>query len=312
MKSDALFFFGVLAFFFVLWFATGGPTRPISFAGPYITPLTDVNTEQYGYGVEQTNGPDSAPQSPQNIWAQIMGIENQVRNLEQQAADIRAFGEASPLRGTVRVATGNVATDNPDQEYITLQAVGTHAVDITDWRIVSGASGDRVRIPHGAALPRSGRINDTDRIVLNPGEQAIIVTGESPLGVSFKENMCTGYLADRQTYTPNLSQRCPAATTEFDRFFSGNTLRDDVCYYRMQATPACTTPDDDGLSSRCRDLIDDHLTYNGCVATHRNSVYFSGTVWRIYLEERDEMWKSTRDAIKLLDANGKTVDLYTY
>lgn len=314
MKSDALFFFGVLAFFFVLWFATGGPTRPISFAGPYITPLTDVNTEQYGYGSIDAEGNISAgePQSTQSIWSQIMGFENQVRNLERQAADLRAFGEASPLRGSVTVSAGNVSSEDPDTEYITINVVGTAPVDITGWRLVSGASGDSTRIPSGASLPRSGRINDTGRIVLNPGEQAVVVTGESPLGVSFKENMCTGYLAHRQDYTPALSQQCPAASIEFDRYFTGNTLRDDACYYRMQATPICTPPDDEGLSSRCRDLIDEHLTYNGCVATHQHSTYFPGRTWRIYLEKRSEMWKSTRDAIKLLDAQGKTVDLYTY
>ena len=313
MQSDGLFFFGILAFFFILWFSTGGPTRPISFAGPYITPLTDVDTVQYGYGSDVTGTTEQQqPQTRESIWAQLMGFENQVTQLERQAADIRAFGEASPLRGSVQVGVGDVGTEDADREYITIRAIGTQPVDITGWRVVSGASGTSARIPSGASVPRSGRINDTGRIVLAPGEQAFVVTGDSPLGVSFKENMCTGYLANRQEYVPALSQQCPAASTEFDRFFTGNALREDACYYRMQATPLCTTPDDDGMTSRCSDLIDDYLTYNGCVAQHRNSTHFPGQTWRVYLERNKEMWKPARDAVKLLDTNGKTVDLYTY
>ena len=81
MKSDGLFFLGVIAFFFILWFATGGPTRPMSFAGPYITPITDVGTVSSGYGSGSTEGFVSNG----SIWSNIMGIENQVADLQRNA-----------------------------------------------------------------------------------------------------------------------------------------------------------------------------------------------------------------------------------
>lgn len=313
MKSDGLFFLGIIAFFFILWYATGGPTKPISFAGPYITPITDVDTVQEGYGGTTPSASFGSSGGGGSIWSNIINIENTVASLQRRSSDIRAFGEESSMRGQVSVqSSAGAAAEDEDLEYVTIRASGTQSVDITGWRLVSGASGDSARIPEGASLPRGGRVNDTGRIVLNPGDQAIIVTGESPIGVSFKENMCTGYLAQNQDFVPALRNQCPAAYDEFDRFFTGNELRDDACYDLVRSTSACQTPDDRDVSNACERLIDDYLTYNGCVEHHRYGSRFAGNTWRIYLEERRELWKPSRDAIKLLDSEGKTVDLYTY
>jgi len=311
MQSDGLFFLGIIAFFFILWYASGGPTKPISFAGPYITPITDVDTVQEGYGGDgepySISGSDEG-----SVWDSLRNIKSSLAGLQRDSSELRAFGEASPLRGQVSVSGGGTGAEDPDEEYVTLRATGDQSVDITGWRIASGASGKSERIPEGAALPRSGRVNDTGRIVLAPGDEAIVVTGESPNGVSFKENMCVGYLGHNQDFYPSLQSSCPAPYDEFDRFFSGNELRDDKCYELMQSSPSCKTPRSSGVSSACDRLIDEYLDYNGCVEHHRYDVGFAGRTWRIYLEEDREMWKPTRDAVKLLDADGKTVDLYTY
>jgi hypothetical protein len=226
---------------------------------------------------------------------------------------VRAYGEASPFEGQVRVSSaGGAGATDEDQEYVTIRNAGNSAVNITGWRVVSGASGKGARIPEGAALPRSGRGSDTAPIVLQPGEEAVIVTGDSPTDVSFKENMCTGYLAKGRQFYPSLGNQCPAPYDEFDRFFSGNELRDDACYTRMLGTASCTTPSDAGVSRACERLIDDYLTYSGCVEHHQYDSRFQGRTWRIYLERDSELWKASRDSVKLVDRDGKTVDLYTY
>jgi len=308
MRSDALFFLAVIAFFFILWYASGGPTKPISFAGPYITPITDVDTVQEGYGEGESYSVDGSG----SVWGDLMNIQDTLASLQRKASDIRAFGEESPYRGQVSVSAGGTGAEDPDEEYVTLRATGDQPVDITGWRLVSGASGRGERIPEGAAMPRSGRVNDTGRIILQPGDEAVVVTGESPIGVSFKENMCAGYLGRNQDFYPSLRNSCPSAYEEFDRFFEGNELRDDRCYALMQSTPSCTTPRSSNVSNACEELIDEYLDYNGCVEHHRYDAGFAGTTWRIYLEEDRELWKPARDAVKLLDASGKTVDLYTY
>jgi hypothetical protein len=306
--SDGIFFLGVLAFFFILWFATGGPTKPISFAGPYITPITDVDTIQQGYG--DTPAADFRSRS---IWSDIMSGNF------SGGSNLNMVGVPSPLKGAVEVASvAGVASEDADEEYVVLRAVGDTSVDITGWSLVSGASGRSVRIPEGASLPRSGRVNATGRIVLNPGDEAIVVTGESPIGTSFKENICIGYLTRNQDFVPSVSAQCPSASREFDQYYPGNALRDDRCYERVRDTATCDTPSDRSVSSSCTQFIDDRLTYSGCVNTHSVDADFYGDTWRIYLEyensrgRTDEFWKSSRDAVKLLDAEGKTVDLYTY
>ena len=311
MASDIIFFLGVILFFFVLWFASGGPTKPISFAGPYITPITDVDSVQEGYG----DG-SYTPTGGQSIWADIFGLQNSLAGLQRGSSDARLFGEASPKRGLVTVSGyGGVSETDPDKEYVSIYASGNEPVDITGWEIESGATHEKARIGLGAALPKAGRVNEADRIVLQPGDEAMIISGESPIGASFKENKCTGYFQSRQTFYPPLALMCPSAYDEFDRFYTRNELRDDTCYELVQSTQTCTTPKESGkLSSACLSLIDDHLTYNGCVASHRNDADFSTHFWRIYLErdEDEEMWKSSRDAVKLIDENGLTVDLLTY
>ena len=308
MKSDGLFFLGILAFFFILWFATGGPSKPISFAGPYITPITDVDTVQEGYGDTPTVDFRS-----RSIWSDVIG------GSFSGGTSLGTLNNPSPLKGQVRViSAGGASSDDPDTEYVTLRASGDTSIDITGWRLVSGASGRSMRIPEGTALPRSGRVNETGRIVLNPGDEVIVVTGESPIGVSFKENRCVGYLTRRQDFTPSIQNRCPSAYEEFEQHYAGNDLRDDKCYDLVRSTSSCETPSDRGMSRACINLIDDYLTYNGCVEHHRNDPDFPGDTWRVYLEyensrgRADEFWKSSRDAVKLLDSEGKTVDLYTY
>ncbi len=330
--SDAFFFLAILSFFFVMWLAGGGPTKPISFAGPYITPITDVGQAQQGYGGTQwvtgikVNG--TLPSvSQQEIRSSVASAQYQLADLQKQANKDKLIGTKSPYYGQVRITGGNTSSTDPDQEYVTIQVSSSATSDITltGWRLQSVATDYGATIGTGDSLPSGVDANDVERIVLHPGDQAYVVTGKSPISGSFKENMCTGYLAKNGTFYPSLAARCPAASEEFSRFFEGNQIRDEGCYRLTQSNPICKTPSDTGsVSSYCLSLIDKRLNYNGCVATHRYDAYFSTGTWRIYLGRTEithnhtdktvygELWRSSREGIKLLDQNGLTVDLYTY
>lgn len=333
--SDGLFFVGVLFFFFLLWFVSGGPTREISFAGPYITPITDVGDEQEGYGDDggifefvrggsgsagnvgwnwgaSSNSQGSA--SEQDIQRGLQNAEDDLRRLEGSAAEIKAFGDPSPYRDQVDIVSVSPSSERA-QEYVTIQVRSNASgpVTISGWKVRSDASGKSATIPYGSELPKSG-LNTTASIVLSPGERAILTTGSSPVGVSFRENMCTGYFAERQTFTPYMGGSCPTPLNEFERFYVGNKLDDDTCYSFVSSARTCTAVTDTPayLTNACEDLVSDYLYYGGCVAAHRYDTRFRGTTWRIYLERGSSLWKTSREAVKLLDQNGKTVDLYTY
>ncbi len=309
LRGDAMFFLGILAFIFLIWLATGGPSRPISFAGPYLTPITTVGDRSEAYGDHITGD---------SIKSSLFDSTNDLKDLEEQLKDARVFGEVSPYRGQVtlsRSSSGARATNSRD-EYIAIQHTGRTDEDIyiSGWQVVSVATGNRAIIPLGTKTIRTGQLNQTAAIALSSGDDAILTSGRSPTGLSFKENMCTGYLEQNQTFEPGLSNSCPAPDEEFETYYA-NALSDDACYeYITDELDQCVAQSNPPrrLSSGCRSFVEDRLSYNGCVNTHQYESDFSEDTWRIYLGSSKELWKQERESIKLLDAQGKTVDLITY
>ncbi len=300
--SDGIFFVGIILFFFLLWFVSGGPTRPISFAGPYITPITDVNDTQEGY-------------DDGSAW---LGLPSTFSG--------GFFGDGSTIQGTTVAnpssyqgqvdITGVYSGSGAADEYVTIQLSPSAPgpINISGWRIKSDATHKSGTIPQGTELPNRG-VNRTAPIMLQPGDRATIATGDSPIGVSFRENRCVGYFASRQSFNPPLTSYCPAPYEEFERYYEGNKLADDSCYQYASSLQNCVTPahrDRPRLTGRCEAFVDEYLDYNGCVASHQSEEGFKSQEWRIYLEKGSDLWKTSREAVRLLDAAGNTVDLYTY
>ena len=69
MKADALFVIACLFMIYLAWIVTGGPSRPISKAGPYITPVTRPGEESQGYRVT----PPTNPLDPESYPRQVGG-----------------------------------------------------------------------------------------------------------------------------------------------------------------------------------------------------------------------------------------------
>ena len=319
--SDGVFIVGFILFFFAAWLAGGGPNKPISFAGPFITPITTYNTEQVGYGDQI--GPLSIGSAQNSLFS----IQQAVTGLKQDVQGAKLYGEVSPYRGKVEISWGhNISATDANQEYITIRATNEAkgGVTISGWRLVSASNDRSGRIPQGQEL-LSRSSSATSPIILYPNQVAIITSGESPVDVSFRENKCTGYQTQSKTFTPSLSQSCPLPIDDFDTYYSGNIYKDGNCTDFVKTVNRCQVPKEDRrLSASCYTFIDTYLNYNGCVATHRGDADFWGGAWRIYLGRTPiwgsrtekstygELWTERRDAIKLLDENGKTVDVYEY
>jgi hypothetical protein len=314
MRSDLFLFFGILIFIFVVWVATGGPSRPISFSGPFITPITTVGGHGVGYGLSRGT---STATSSATIQRSLSAAQQDIINLQKSLVANTHFGPVSPFKGlvTIRHSVGSLRTSDPNKEYLTI-SVSTRAssgIGITGWRIESEVSGNNMRIPSGVSLPKSTLVNDSAPIVLSPGETAIITTGESPVGMSFRENMCTGYFDQFQNFTPSLPNICPSASDDFDRFFPGSSRTYDACKAVIKTVSRCEVPlKTPPLSSDCQNFIDKYIYYNGCVAAHTADKGFFGTTWRIFVSRDKEFFTKTHDTIKLLDLDEKTVDLLSY
>lgn len=304
LTGDFFFFVGIFLMFFLVWVATGGPSRPISFAGPFITPITAPGAGGQAYG---------NPSQFQNI---------------SGAIDIGGWGvgfagggsstrpeNPSALYGMVGFAynTSGAQEEDEDEEYLTIQVSrsASEAISTAGWALVQKETGEGVRFPEGAELPYAGRVNVMTPVRLAPGDTAIVVSGRSPIGISFKENMCVGYFEERQNFHPSLRQECPTPYEEYDDYYDGS---DAECEAYMRSIPYCSTDTDSDITvdNECEAFVEQYLTYNGCVALHEDEDDFYGTTWRIFLGANDELWGNKSETIMLLDAEGKTIDTLSY
>lgn len=318
--NDAWFFVGVFAFIFIIWIATGGPTHPLAFSGPTLALPGELGGGTYlglpraafAVGSQDVSlpgssgggyiGSGSGSGSPVPSSSSLSGI---------------SFGTPSPYRGivTLNQYVSNAGASNPNSEYLQLyvsNSAGT-PVDVTGWTIESEASGNAIVIPQGTETPTSGTVNAVQDIVLTPGERAVIVSGRSPIGGSFRENKCIGYFSQFQTFTPSLSQNCPTASDELSANYA-EYVRDAKCVNYAKTVSRCqavlTPPPTQ--SGACQSFVVKYLNYNGCVQEHQNDKDFLGASWHIYLGRTNAMWRKSNEVVKLLDKEGKTVDAFTY
>ena len=245
----------------------------------------------------------------------------------------------------ISLGTGNAAyVYQPYEEYITIDNRGRESIDITNWQLKNGKDkraydfggslkyfpADTATIGQAAIFVSPSGLNKFQNVVLKPSETAIITTGSigSQLPykiVSFKENICSGFLGDLPEYrfTPTLTRDCPRPENE-----SGVSGLDIECRRFIERMSSCYTPkfntrDSEGnicsncvdgkpLSSSCVTFIKNHFNYSSCIANHANDSNFSGRTWRIFLGKGWEMWAKDYETIELFDQLGRLVDSRSY
>ncbi len=251
----------------------------------------------------------------------------------------------SPYKQSISLSTGNAPYAYQSyEEYITIDNVGSGPIDITNWQLKNGKGeraysqggnlqyypSDVAIIGQATSFVSPTGSNSFKDIVLQQGESAVITTGsvsnQSPYKiVSFKENICSGYLDDlpEYTFTPPLSTNCPRPKNE-----PGVELLDSECRTFIENMSSCRTPkfntvDENGdicyncvnskpLSSSCVDFIKNHFNYSSCIANHKNDSDFSGRTWRIFLGKGWEMWAEKYEKIELFDQLGRLVNYRSY
>ncbi len=324
MEHDAWFFVGVFVFIFLIWIVTGGPVHPLAFSGPTLAQPAELGGGTYlslprapftigggtnvslpgssSGGGEITNSENTNTSSGEAVPTFVGGV---------------TFGEASPYRGLVSMDhyVSGAGSLDPRNEYIAVSASeDAHVpVDISGWTIESEASGSSVTIPRGTEVPTSGTVNSVQDIVLIAGERALLISGQSPIGASFRENKCIGYFSNFQNFSPGLPQNCPAPVDELSANYVGY-IRDTACIDYVNKIPRCqvTLSPPTTISGTCQSFAIKYLNYNGCVAAHEKDADFAGDTWRVYLGRSNSMWRTQHEVVKLLDATGKTVDAFSY
>ncbi len=319
MQHDAWFFVGIFAFIFLIWIATGGPTHPIAFTGPTLSQPQELGGGSYlsfpraGFSLGGGNEVHLPGSSNGSSYGGSSGSVPSSASLS--GVD---FGTPSPYRGAVTMShyVSGAGSSQPNNEYVQLSLAQNAApVDITGWTLESEATGNAAIIPKGTETPHSGIVNAVQDIVLEPGETAIVESGQSPIGASFRENKCIGYFSQFQSFSPSLPQDCPSPQSELAANYGDSYyIRDATCIDYVKTLNRCQavlTPPTT-VSGACQTFLVKYLNYNGCVNAHENDADFLDSTWRIYLGRTTPLFRTQHEVVKLLDSQGRTVDAFAY
>lgn len=326
--NDAPLIIGGLVLLFVAWVYTGGPTKPISFAGPYITPITNVGQEQTGYGKGEKFTVAKHSYDPNAIANAHLNGGNSGQPSYGTSGKV---GLNSSFAGRVHIdsVTTGYEGQNNSGEYVSLSAGSTASpIDITGWRLVSSSSS--ATIPQGERLPSGSSRGASVDILLNTNMRAVVFTGYSPRYQSYLQNKCTGYFDGLNSTGYRTGNTCPSPQAEFSSFFKGSADDYNACSNYINSLQTCTeAPSRENYQSRnanygytysqyldvpssCTTFSHDRLTYAGCVTGHKNDPNFISDTWRVFLGSSATLWRSRGDTVRLLDREDKTVDVYSY
>lgn len=321
MKELVVFIIFIIALG-VIWSMTGGPDRAISREGWFLSPqFNSEGSRSSGLPyVELTTTPTTVTNTTDEVdrpahqersgsaWDFLTRFRAGTGDIEE---------EVSPHSGSVTLSVGSARSSDPNSEYIIIRTDRNLSapVTISGWRLESTATGLGATIGQGAPLPFVGQINTEFPISLGANITAYVTTGRSPIGTSFRTNMCTGYIQQFQSFSPRLSTSCPRPMDELYNSAGINFVPNEECVRFVERIPRCTftqTQIPGNVGSQCQTFILETLTYNGCMNNHRNKADFYGNEWRIYLARDQALWRSSTERIRLLDENGKVVDAVTY
>ncbi|MCA9363640.1 hypothetical protein KC727_00235 [Candidatus Kaiserbacteria bacterium] len=254
-----------------------------------------------------------------DIENELISLYDDARDLQDEIDSYELRQPASPYAENVTLHRGYIGGTDPDYEYLilTLAHDANVPIAISDWYLESVVSDERVGLPLGVRVLSRPLDRASENVVLEPGSTAYLITGESPLHSSFRENRCTGYLAEEDTFYPSLYRSCPSAKN--DMVLYGNiALDNDRCYDYIESLYTCELPNDRDMSRArinhaCERFVEDNLNYVGCVENHRSEPGFTkyGS-WYIYLEKDETLWRSKREIIRLIDEHDRVVAILEY
>jgi hypothetical protein len=284
--DDVKWIAGIMLLLWFVWFFTGGPERQSSQGGLFIKPPSPLDSgETYG---------------------SLSSLQNDVSRLSE--LDLSFFKDQIFLR-----SVNNGKETLADKEYVEVKAGNRNEkpVFVTGWTLQNSV-GKKIQIGNASPLPYLSRVNQESPLFLGANESAYIVTGRSPIGVSFRVNACSGYFEQFQDFSPPISIACPSPLEGVDKSSLG---LDQTCVDYINRIPRCTTnasPLPGNLSSACVSFINSQIHYNACVDTHKNDTGFYKPEWRLFLKQASELWNNSKETVRLIDHGDKLVDLMTY
>lgn len=224
--------------------------------------------------------------------------------------------DRSPYANFVELQIGSADTPDRNAEYVVIRASDFVTVPITvsGWTLKSAYTGRRAIVPLAASPFYQGVVNSVQPIALGAGESVIVSSGISPIGVSFRETTCTGYLAQTQQFSPALANSCPRPTDLLPRTPDNAARYGGSCLDFVERLPQCSYPSivPNDLSPACRSFLANTFTYSGCMQSYGSHSSSNMHTWRAYESSGDELWQNGHDSISLYDEAGRVVATVNY
>lgn len=309
------FIWGMVGLAFI-WFFTGGAQSETAHQGAYLKPPAPLDSgEAYGKYYAGTDGRgETEVVLPPNPSVFIKNTESKIQNLFIRTSSTEKPQTTSGLVKKLTFDGSAGAKNDAATEYIRIVAnenIST-PIAISGFRLAGNALDSTAYIPKATDSLILGVTGAKSSVTLPAGGRALIASGRSPIGTSFRENICTGYLDQFQTYTPALRKECPEPLDELSR---AGLSSDSSCRNFVESLPRCrvyqgTLPA--GLSGACKTFVTNKLTYNGCAYDHAKDKNFYKNEWRLFLDQSKELWRNKTETIQLIDDAGKTIDSLSY
>ncbi len=299
-----------------LWLWEGGYWKIAKFAEIIPSPLD----------ASSTNSLYQLPGQPE--FFQVPDTTSGADEMEYGASDHRSAADAlyddnaspagnrSPYAGYVDLQIGTADNPNPSDEYVVIRLsdLAAQPVTVSGWTLRSAYTGMRSAIPLAASPFVQGVVNSVQPITLNAGESVVFSSGISPVGVSFRETTCTGYLEQTQRFSPRLANACPRPTDVLPRTPENIAKYGSPCIDYVERLPQCSYPTivPNDVSGACRNFLGNTFTYTGCMRTYGSGATNNMNTWRSFASSNQELWQNTHDAIVLLDGQGREVASVSY
>lgn len=314
----------------LLWLWGGGFARIVNFVKTIPNPISILLGKQDGqyevrfpWQVAIPQGPDisgltgsgsSAQLSTSDAQEQLSQAQTQYDEIQKQLEEAKAFGNPSPYANRATLTRAAATESDPRREYLEISVRSGSDISLAGWSLQSVLSGNRVLLPPAVPVFVAGTVNTPVSVVLSAGETAIISSGPSPVGISFQETRCTGFLEQTQTFAPSLSLSCPASSELAPLTVENLQHYGSECMDYARSLPSCSFPSSlpSWMPPGCRAYILNTFSYNGCLNTLRYDSSFVLPTWRLYINSSVELWGNTHDVIRLLDGQGLTVDAVSY
>src|SRR3989338_2387306 len=302
--KDLRAFILIMAILAFVWLFTGGPLRPSSKSGWFLNKPPQKAVQETKKQTEEILGTKSSTPSKE-------AVQNSSSKQSSSSSQSSIKPDFVVLKATMARET------DPNKEYVEIKADNKNKspMKITGWKL-KGKTGLDIAIVKGASYIYASIANQPQEdIYLKPGEKAVIVTGKSSLGTSFKMNKCVGYFEQFHEFTPELDTECPLLRDDEP---PANLINNDQCLDYIDRVSSCQTvisipyKYSIKLSSSCQEYVTQNANYKTCLEKHKDDSDFYLPEWRIYLERSEELWKKKRETITLYDDKNNIIDSKSY